>query len=319
MGGVDLSKVHVIVLAYGGGDEHVPLIEAICDEGVPPDQIVLVHNPSAVGRHPAAGSAGTVIPMPANLGYAIAMNAGIEVGLRAGAELFALFTHDARLRPGALGALVEAAARNAVFGLLGPALWSRRDARVWSYGAVGVSSIHDPHRTAVPAARAHEVSECEWIDGSAMLIRRSVFEEVGVFDERYFMYFEEPEFCLRARRAGWKVGVVVDAVAEQSPGARSRPGAYAYLSTRNGLDFARRADGTPGFARLMRHKLDWSWTCLKWYLKEPDSDKREEIRTEMAGMWTGIAHFARRRWGPPPAWLPGLGDVEVGGPRRRGR
>jgi N-acetylglucosaminyl-diphospho-decaprenol L-rhamnosyltransferase len=48
-----------------------------------------------------------------------------------------------------------------------------------------------------------ESVEADWLAGASMLIRRQALDEVGMFDERYFLYFEETDLCLRARRAGW--------------------------------------------------------------------------------------------------------------------
>jgi GT2 family glycosyltransferase len=56
---------------------------------------------------------------------------------------------------------------------------------------IGVPPIADcPHQT-------------NWVAGASMIIRREVFEAIGLLDENYFMYFEEVDFCLRAHRAGW--------------------------------------------------------------------------------------------------------------------
>ena len=57
--------------------------------------------------------------------------------------------------------------------------------------------VYDP----ATYSRAHE---CDWISGAALIVRREVFDQVGVLDERYFMYSEEKDFCLRVSRAGWK-------------------------------------------------------------------------------------------------------------------
>jgi GT2 family glycosyltransferase len=43
----------------------------------------------------------------------------------------------------------------------------------------------------------------DWVSGASMMIRQDVFKQVGLLDEHYFMYFEEVDFCIRARRAGW--------------------------------------------------------------------------------------------------------------------
>ncbi len=52
-------------------------------------------------------------------------------------------------------------------------------------------------------------------------------------DDRFFMYFEEADLCLRIQRAGWKVGVVLDAIAEQAPGGGARPGAFTKELAKN--------------------------------------------------------------------------------------
>lgn len=47
--------------------------------------------------------------------------------------------------------------------------------------------------------------ECDWVPGCYLLVRREVVEQVGLFDPRYFLYYEEVDFCRRAREAGWKL------------------------------------------------------------------------------------------------------------------
>jgi GT2 family glycosyltransferase len=55
-------------------------------------------------------------------------------------------------------------------------------------------------------ARDHTmVSDCDWVPGCYYLVRRAVLEEIGLFDPRFFMYFEEVDHCRRARAAGWQV------------------------------------------------------------------------------------------------------------------
>jgi N-acetylglucosaminyl-diphospho-decaprenol L-rhamnosyltransferase len=53
-----------------------------------------------------------------------------------------------------------------------------------------------------PAVR-DEAHATDWVAGASMIVRREVFENIGLMDDRYFLYFEEVDFCLRARRAGW--------------------------------------------------------------------------------------------------------------------
>jgi GT2 family glycosyltransferase len=50
--------------------------------------------------------------------------------------------------------------------------------------------------------------QADWVSGASMMVRREVFETAGLLDEGYFMYFDETDFCLRAKRAGWQTWYV---------------------------------------------------------------------------------------------------------------
>lgn len=308
---MDVDDLRAVVLTYGGGDDHLPLVRCLLDEGVRAERLVLVHNPSADAGGPASPPGAAVVRMGRNVGYGGAMNAAVDVALRDGSAFVLLLTHDARLRAGTVAALLKAARAAPEFGVLGPVLWSRSDGAPWSYGGTGAPWRPGVHRRA-PRPDDDAVVECDWVDGAAMLVRREVFDRVGGFDERYFMYLEEPDLCLRARRAGWRVGVVTDAWAEQEPGAPRRPGAYSYLLMRNGLEFARRSEGIGAILYLLGAKAALAWGLAKWRVKEHhDAVVRDEVRAHLVGMSMGLADFARGRWGPPPRWLPGMGDLDA--------
>ena len=55
----------------------------------------------------------------------------------------------------------------------------------------------------VPRKMDNQASQVDWVSGASMLIRREVFESVGLMDEQYFLYYEETDFCLQALKAGW--------------------------------------------------------------------------------------------------------------------
>jgi GT2 family glycosyltransferase len=210
-------------------------------------------------------------------------------------------------------ALVEASQRSPDFGIIGPALWWLGQDRPWSYGGtLSKAGTAGQIRDRVPEPDGHGIAPCEWIEGAAMLIRAEVFRDVGLLDERFFIYFEETEFCLRASRVGWRVGVALNAVVEQAPGASQRPGAYSYLLARNGLECARLAAGLRGIAAAMGHSLRESLRMLRIFAgRRSQSDARKWALMKLVATWLGIGAFVMRRWGPPPRIVPGLGDIKV--------
>ncbi|MCB1336580.1 MAG: glycosyltransferase family 2 protein [Maritimibacter sp.] len=57
----------------------------------------------------------------------------------------------------------------------------------------------------IHTAPPEEQTQVDWVSGSSVMMRRSMLDEIGLFDETYFLYFEETDLCLRAKRAGWQV------------------------------------------------------------------------------------------------------------------
>lgn len=130
---------------------------------------------------------------------------------------FVLLNADTIVKPGALSALLDAAAQHPEAGIVGPRL-EHID------GEVQVSMFRDftPWSEFVSAARTgpitrllrrHEVPihnpqgaiTAGWTSFACALIREAVFDQVGLLDDDYYLYFDDPDLCRRARRAGWEV------------------------------------------------------------------------------------------------------------------
>jgi hypothetical protein len=306
------EELGVVVLTHGTGGPHEELLDSLLGEGVEARSIVVVHNPTEPGQAPPPVPAGCeVIQAERNLGYAAGMNLGVGRTLERGAGLLLLLTHDARLERGALDALRAAASEHAEFGVLGPALVLAGSGVPFSYGGRTRGNGTTWHLKEPPASSGG-VAACDWVDGGSLLVRAEVFERVGSFDERFWGYCEESDLCLRARRAGWSVGVVVDAVAEQQPGADARPGVWSYLLTRNGAEYARRAVGLRG-AVFVELRACWVVglsllrVALRVVRRRPGGPRVPWLLA--VGTARGAIDFLRRRWGPPPRSLPGMGDV----------
>jgi GT2 family glycosyltransferase len=305
------DSVRAVVLSYGGGGEYAPLLASLAAEGMPSERILVVHNPARAGEpDPALPAGAGLLRTSHNLGYAAAMNLGIERQLALSCELLLLLTHDARLRPGALAALIGAAREHPEFGLLAPALVLAGTEEPFSFGGLSCTGGGMAHRTERPESE-DGIAPCDWIDGGTVLVHTAVLERVGRFDERFWSYCEEADLCLRARRAGFRVGVFLAAVADQAPGGSGRPGAWSYLMTRNGTAYAWRASGLGGLALSSARAafevlLELARVAARGLRLRRGSPA--EPWALAVGTARGLLDFYRRRWGPPPP-LPGSGDV----------
>jgi GT2 family glycosyltransferase len=305
------ARVAFVVLAYGPPARTDGLVELLRGAGAHPEQILVVHNGGPGGDAPLTDQEVEVLRQASNRGYAGGMNAGARHAVRGEPELLVLLTQDARFADGALDLLLDAARRHPEYGLLGPELHDVHRGVPFSYG-VRVGPTGGPRHVLKAPAAEDGILACDSLDGAFLVVRPQVLTDVGGFDERYFMYYEEADLMLRARRHGWRVGVVAGARGEQQIGGPARPGPYAYLRVRNGIEFSRRAAGplglAGGLARAMRDLIMWGRRPFR--PGRSPAGRRAAIASVRAGL-RGLFDFARRRFGPPPPDLPGMGDVRL--------
>jgi len=174
-------------------------------------EIILIDNASGDGgaaeleKH--FGSRLKIIKNSDNLGFAAANNQGAK--LARGEYLFFL-NSDTLLAADPLPALAKNFAARPDFGLLAPKLL--RPDGVWQAGACG----HFPTifsllaRTAGknwPKLASADLAQTDWVSGAALVIRRSLFEKINGWDEKYFLYYEDIDLCWRAKNAGAKIGI----------------------------------------------------------------------------------------------------------------
>ncbi|MFA6449066.1 MAG: glycosyltransferase family 2 protein [bacterium] len=155
------------------------------------------------------------------LGFAANQNQGLR---RAKGEFVVLLNNDTVVGPGALEKLVAFMRANPHVGLAGPRLvnpdgslqescYRTPTLGVLLYDALFISSLFPGHPAFGGFKRwAHDsVREVPSISGACVMARKAAADEVGPLDERFFMYFEDHDWCLRFRRAGWKICFVPDA------------------------------------------------------------------------------------------------------------
>ena len=133
-------------------------------------------------------------------------------------ELCLLLNEDSELRPGTVGALVDAMSADPGAGAAGaqlvdpagrpqPCAW-----RLPGFGAALAGALF-LHRRLVTESRGDRVREVGWVQSAAMLVRRRAAEAVGYLDPGFFVYSDETDFAKRLHDAGWRVLYVPDAVA----------------------------------------------------------------------------------------------------------
>jgi N-acetylglucosaminyl-diphospho-decaprenol L-rhamnosyltransferase len=195
-------------------------------KAMPGTQVTVVDNASADGSVEKISAAitqenwdwVTFLPQERNGGYAFGNNVGIRPALKSDAppDYFLLLNPDTVVRPGALQALVGFMDRTPEAGIAGsrledldgtpqcsafrfPNVWSELDSGL----RLGVVTQFLTQQIVPILPVPDSIRQVDWVAGASMIVRRQVFETAGLMDEKYFLYFEEVDFCIAAKNAGW--------------------------------------------------------------------------------------------------------------------
>jgi GT2 family glycosyltransferase len=147
-----------------------------------------------------------------NVGFARGSNQGVRKALELGASRILLINPDASLEPGTLATLEKALEKPEV-GLVAPTILDADGKpQAYAYGGdptLGYLLRRGSWRLFRNAALHDWGSETElnpdWVTGACVLARARIFQDGLWFDEKFFLYFEDNDWCLRLRQAGWRI------------------------------------------------------------------------------------------------------------------
>ena len=186
-------------------------------------QVVVVDNNSADGspeiittwlkQHDVASKV-IFVQSKQNSGFASGNNIGINA---IQAQYYLLLNSDTLIRPNAVGIMLETAIRFPEAGLVSPRLeWPDGSGQESNFryptpisellAAADTGLISWLFRSYVVALPVQtEIARPQWTSFACVLVKSNVFQQVGLLDDGYFMYFEDVEFCHRAHKAGWEI------------------------------------------------------------------------------------------------------------------
>ena len=187
-----------------------------------------------------------VLKTSGNLGFAAGNNLGIQRALHLGADHVVLLNNDTVVEPGFLEPLRAVFAGYPDTGMAtGPILYADPPNTIWSAGGSLGGWTALTHHSLLGQPRSmlfREVRETGFVNGCFVMVSRRCIERIGLMDERYFLYYEDTDWCVRARRAGFKVyfapgPAVLHKVSAGTAGMRPL---LRYYCDRNSFFYARR-------------------------------------------------------------------------------
>lgn len=230
----------VVVLTYDPPDGMLEDCIASVQSAGGADLVIVVDNGDGAARR-LAGRGVELLVTGANLGYAGGMNAGIRRALAAGADHVALLNDDTRVDADWVTPLLTEFATDPSVGAVQPMLVFDTDPpTVNSLGvALGVdgAGVDIGYGTVVDDLPSRESRDIEVFTGGAVVLSRAMLDDLGGFDERYGLYYEDVDLALRGHAAGWRYRCVPASVVHHRGGASTSKLANrtAYLRERNRL------------------------------------------------------------------------------------
>ncbi len=252
--------ISVVIVTYNSGREVLSCLDSLSASTGPRLEVLVVDNNSTdemVHRILLSYPDVNVLQMGTNRGFACAVNVGIRV---AAADVILVLNPDTIVEPNTLATLLEFSKSHPSAGVVAPLLVypdgsNQLTARSFPTAAAGMWGRRSPLTRVFPRNRwsshflvgrgtepGDDAFRCDWVSGACMLVPKRAIERVGMLDERYFLFWEDADWCKRMADQGYAVWTVPLAVVSHSEGGSRRGwpaavvksfhrGAYLYWRT----------------------------------------------------------------------------------------
>ncbi|MBM3192881.1 MAG: glycosyltransferase family 2 protein [Chlamydiae bacterium] len=309
-------KVYLIVLNYRGKEDTKECILSILDSSYKNFEIVIVDNHSqdqSISYLREAFPGITLLETEKNLGYAGGNNVGIQFALDQGAEAILILNNDTTLDKDCIKNFVAESKTypNSILG--GRVYYFDTPSEMQHFGGVWSHRkgkfINQPDRD-FDTKRARNL---DFITGCALFVPRQIFHKTGLFEESFFLYYEEIDWCFRARKLGFFCTYVPSPMIfhkESKSFATPKP-PQSYFQWRNRIFFIERNFEKSQFYLWLFTKFPKRLFLLfiKRWIKELDilflgnSEEKQISKLSYKASLKGISDYFKRSFGNGPSWI----------------
>jgi hypothetical protein len=243
-------SLYTVIVNWNLPDDTLICVESVLSSGALAGQVIVVDNGSTDGSAQAImdtfGPAIKLVVSETNLGFAGGTNLGIERALAENAAWMLLLNNDTRVDSGFVAELERVSSLDDRLGIIAPMILYHDDPdRIWYLGdrlIPGLPLSSSIARGARDRGQFPALLPVDLVSGCGMMVKRAVFEQVGLFNTDFFMYGEDSDFCWRARSKGFHLACAPHARMwhKVSLSANRDKPTSRYLRTRNQVTFYRK-------------------------------------------------------------------------------
>lgn len=301
----DPAPIGIVVPTWNRAASAIAAVDSLARLGAArPFFAIVVDNGSRPAERDAltAGLAGRdgveVVALPTNQGFARAVNVGLAAAFARGAAAVLVLNDDAEVEVGLLATLGAVADADPRVGIVAPRIVDATSGREVSRGErVWLPLVCLPRTWLRVRGIGSTPTEVASVIGVAFLVTRACFEGIGGLEESFFAYYEEVDYCLRARAAGFRV-MVAPATTVRHEGFRGFAGGFtplaAYLKARNLPLLVRRNGGVLAWLLFVPSYAAMLAASAAVYAVRGDAAR------VVPAIGRGLADGLRARSGPPP-------------------
>ncbi len=210
--GEKTPAVAVVILNWKRPADTLEALNSVKQSRYPLSHIIVVDNASGDGsveRISKAYPGITLIANNLNLGFAGGNNAGISFAVDRGAEYVLILNNDAVVEPETMGEMIRCVCRDPRVAAVGAKIFRRDDPEIldFCFGTVRYNHwlVTQEGAGERDSQRFAKEQEVEWVSGCCMLMSGPALKKIGSFDEVFFAYLEDVDWCLRAREKNYRI------------------------------------------------------------------------------------------------------------------
>lgn len=237
-------KVAVVILNYKLKDLVLKCIKSVEESSFKNLQIIVVDNNSNDGLSEKLQVSKNLvfIQNKENSGYTGGNNLGIKEALKQGTDYILILNPDTTIEKNAIEVLVQKS-RDLDAQIVCPKIYFSGSNKIWFAGGIlDINNVLGSNRgvNEVDDGQYDQDEEMELVTGACMMVNKNVFAKIGLLDEKYFLYYEDTDFCFRARKNGFKIMYIPEAVVYHKNAQATKLGSplQDYFITRNRMLFA---------------------------------------------------------------------------------